>query len=149
IAQEIEKGKAWAEAKINSLTGGDPITARFMRQDNFTFQPKFKLLLAGNHKPLLRSINEAVRRRFHLVPFKVTIPPKDRDKELGEKLKAEWPGILNWAVQGCLEWQKNGLAPPQQVREASEEYFAEQDQISAWIAACCAADPIYSALSSE
>jgi putative DNA primase/helicase len=122
IAQEVKKGQAWAEAKINSMTGGDPITARYMRQDNFTYQPKFKLMIAGNHKPSLRSVNEAARRRFNLIPFTVTIPDDERDKELFEKLKAEYPGILNWALQGCLEWQKIGLAPPQIVREASEAY---------------------------
>jgi P4 family phage/plasmid primase-like protien len=137
IAQEVEQGKAWSEAKINSLTGGDPITARFMRPDFFTYKPKFKLLIAGNHKPSLRSINEAVRRRFHLIPFTVTIPAAERDKDLFEKLKPEWPGILHWALQGCLDWQRIGFAPPKVVREASEAYFAEQDIISAWLAACC------------
>jgi putative DNA primase/helicase len=140
IAQEVERNKAWAEAKINSLTGGDPITARYMRQDNFTYTPKFKLMIAGNHKPSLRSVNEATRRRFHLIPFTVTIPPDERDKNLLDKLKPEWPGILNWALQGCLEWQKIGLAPPAVVREASEAYFAEQDLIRTWIAERCNVD---------
>jgi putative DNA primase/helicase len=149
IAQEVEKGKAWSEAKINRLTGGDPITARYMRQDFFTYKPKFKLIIAGNHKPSLRSVNEAVRRRFHLVPFTVTIPPAERDKGLFEKLKPEWPGIFNWALQGCLEWQKIGLAPPKVVSEASEAYFAEEDLITTWIGECCAVDEIYSASSGE
>jgi putative DNA primase/helicase len=108
IAQEVGKNRAWDEAKINHLTGGDPITARYMRQDNFTYTPKFKLMVAGNHKPSLRSVNEAARRRFHLIPFTVTIPEPDRDINLAEKLKPEWPGIFNWALQGCLEWQKTG-----------------------------------------
>jgi putative DNA primase/helicase len=144
IAQEVEKNKAWAEAKINSMTGGDPITARYMRQDFFTYQPKFKLMIAGNHKPSLRSVNEAVRRRLQLIPFIVTIPPGERDKNLFEKLKPEWPGILNWALQGCLEWQKIGLAPPAVVREASEAYFAEEDLLSAWIDECCTVGKGYS-----
>jgi putative DNA primase/helicase len=149
IAQEVEKGKAWSEAKINRLTGGDPITARYMRQDFFTYKPKFKLIIAGNHKPSLRSVNEAVRRRFHLVPFTVTILPAERDKGLFEKLKPEWPGIFNWALQGCLGWQKIGLAPPKVVSEASEAYFAEEDLITTWIGECCAVDEIYSASSGE
>jgi putative DNA primase/helicase len=144
IAQETEKGRAWAEAKVNSMTGGDPITARFMRQDFFTYTPKFKLVIAGNHKPSLRSVNEAVRRRLQLIPFTVTIPAEKRDKQLTEKLKAEWPGILNWALQGCLWWQKDGLQPPAIVREASEAYFTEEDAIGRWIEACCAVDKAYS-----
>jgi P4 family phage/plasmid primase-like protien len=149
IAQEVEQGKAWAEAKVNSLTGGDPITARFMRQDFFTYQPKFKLLIAGNHKPSLRSINEATQRRFHLVPFTVTIPESERDKDFRDTLKPEWPGILQWAIEGCLEWQRKGLAPPAIVREASEAYFADQDVISTWIAACCDRGAQLSAASSD
>jgi putative DNA primase/helicase len=149
IAQEVEKNKAWAEAKINSMTGGDPITAYFMRQDPFTYQPKFKLMIAGNHKPSLRSVNEAIRRRLQLIPFTVTIPAAERDLHLAEKLKPEWPGILNWALEGCLEWQQIGLAPPAIVREASEAYFAEEDLINSWIAECCAADKIYSQSSGE
>ena len=148
IAQEVEKNKAWAEAKINSLTGGDPITARYMRQDFFTYVPKFKMI-AGNHKPSLRSVNEAVRRRLQLIPFVVTIPPEKRDKSLPEKLKPEWPGILNWALQGCLEWQQIGLAPPKVVTDASEAYFAAEDAIARWIGACCAVDKSYSATSGE
>jgi P4 family phage/plasmid primase-like protien len=149
IAQEVEKNKAWAEAKINSLTGGDPITARYMRQDFFTYVPKFKLMIAGNHKPSLRSVNEAVRRRLQLIPFVVTIPPEKRDKSLPEKLKPEWPGILNWALHGCLEWQQIGLAPPKVVTDASEAYFAAEDAIARWIGACCAVDKAYSATSGE
>jgi putative DNA primase/helicase len=148
-AQEVEKNKAWAEAKINSMTGGDPITARYMRQDFFTYQPKFKLMIAGNHKPSLRSVNEAIRRRLQLIPFTITIPAAERDLHLAEKLKPEWPGILNWALQGCLEWQKIGLAPPTVVREASDAYFTEEDLINTWIAECCAVDKIYSQSSGE
>src|SRR5271166_958964 len=148
IAQEVGKNRAWDEAKINRLTGGDPITARYMRQDFFTYTPRFKLMIAGNHKPSLRSVNEATRRRFHLIPFTVTIPADKRDQDLPEKLVPEWPGILNWALQGCLEWQRMGLATPQAVRDASEAYFAEEDLISNWIEECCAVDNCYSELSS-
>src|SRR5215472_6252021 len=87
--QETEKGRRWAESKIKALTGGDPITARFMRQDFFTYTPQFKLFIAGNHKPGLRGVDEAIRRRLNLVPFTITIPVTERDPELSEKLKAE------------------------------------------------------------
>ena len=116
IAQETEDGQRWAESRIKALTGGDAISARFMRQDFFTFKPAFKLLIAGNHKPSLRNVDEAVKRRFNLLPFTVTISKDERDPELAEKLKGEWPGILAWAIEGCLEWQRIGLCPPNAVR---------------------------------
>lgn len=136
-AQETEEGRLWAEARIKSLTGGDPITARFMRQDFFTFTPQFKLVIAGNHKPGLRNVDEAVRRRLHLIPFGVTIPAGDRDPFLPEILKAEWPGILKWMITGCLKWQKIGLKPPPAVVEATAEYLEVEDSFSAWLAECC------------
>src|SRR5690606_19855947 len=88
IAQETEDGQRWAESRIKALTGGDPISARLMRQDFFTFEPVFKLMIAGNHRPSLRNVDEAVRRRFNLVPFEVTIPREERDPNLPEKLRA-------------------------------------------------------------
>jgi putative DNA primase/helicase len=149
IAQETERGRRWAQAKLQALTGGDDITARYMRQDFFTFRPQFKLVIAGNHKPSLSSVDEAIRRRFHLVPFIVTIPEAERDRELPKKLKAEWPGILAWAIDGCLEWQKIGLAPPIAVTKASDAYFAEEDTLSRWIEDCCAVDKTYQSRVSE
>ncbi len=108
-AIETEEGRRWAESRIKALTGGDKIAARFMRQDFFEFTPQFKLIIAGNHKPGLRTVDEAIRRRFHLVPFTVTIPPEKRDPSLTEKLRQEWPGILEWMIEGALAWQEQGL----------------------------------------
>jgi putative DNA primase/helicase len=108
-AVETEEGRRWAESRIKTLTGGDKVPARFMYQDFFEFTPQFKLLIAGNHKPSLRSVDEAIRRRFQLVPFAITIPPGERDPELTKRLKAEWPGILAWMIEGCLWWQEHGL----------------------------------------
>jgi putative DNA primase/helicase len=142
VALETEKGRRWAQNKIQSLTGGDKITARYMRQDFFSFVPQFKLLFAGNHKPSLRSVDEAIRRRFHLVPFTVTIPKEKRDPQLFEKLKAEWPGILQWAVEGCTEWQKQGLNPPAAVLSATEEYMSAEDAVANWIDERCDVAPI-------
>jgi putative DNA primase/helicase len=136
-AQETESGQRWAEAKIKALTGGDPISARFMRQDFFTFQPMFKLLIAGNHKPSLKSVDEAVRRRFNLIPFTVTIPAGERDPDLFEKLKQERSGILEWAIQGCLEWQRIGLAPPSVILDATNEYLDEEDAIGRFLKERC------------
>ncbi len=140
-AQETEQGRRWAESKIKALTGGDPISARFMRQDFFTFSPAFKLVIAGNHKPGLRGVDEAIRRRFHLIPFTVTIVSPD--KELSDKLRAEWPGILQWAIAGCLDWQHRGLSPPAAVRNATAEYLAAEDATALWLDECCALDNTY------
>ena len=130
---ETEEGRRWAESKVKALTGGDKIAARFMRQDFFEFTPTFKLVIAGNHKPGLRSVDEAIRRRFHLVPFNVVIPPEQRDKSLGDRLRAEWPGILAWMVAGCIDWQKRGLAPPAAVTSATAAYLEAEDAMAAWL----------------
>jgi putative DNA primase/helicase len=134
-AQETERGRRWAESKIKALTGGDPITARFMRQDFFTYLLAFKLVIAGNHKPSLSGVDAAIRRRFHLVPFTITIV--NPDKELPDKLRAEWPGILAWMIEGCLAWQREGLNPPAIVRDATETYLGEEDIIAQWVEECC------------
>jgi putative DNA primase/helicase len=139
-AVETEKGRNWAENKIKALTGGDPITARFMRQDFFTYMPYFTLIIAGNHKPSLRSVDQAIRRRLYLVPFVISIPMAEQDKDLFEKLKAEWPGILHLLIQGCLEWQRIGLAAPKVVTDATEEYLASEDTITVWIEDRCVVD---------
>jgi putative DNA primase/helicase len=140
-AVETEDGRRWAESRIKMLTGGEKVKARFMRQDLFEFRPQLKLLITGNHKPGLRSVDEAMRRRFNLIPFTVTIPPSERDKELTEKLRGEWPGILAWMVQGCLAWQQHGLAPPGSVLAATAEYLAGEDAVAAWIEERCEEDP--------
>lgn len=136
-AQETEEGKRWAEARIKALTGGDPITARFMRQDDFTYDPQFKLVIAGNHKPGLRNVDEAIKRRMHLIPFTVEIPADRRDSRLSEKLRAEAGGILAWAIEGCLEWQQTGLSAPAAVVAATDEYLEQEDQFANWITDCC------------
>ncbi|MBI3441949.1 MAG: hypothetical protein HY052_09175 [Proteobacteria bacterium] len=136
-AQETEDGRRWAESKIKVLTGSDPITARFMRQDFFTFVPQFKLVIAGNHKPGLRNVDKAIRRRFNLVPFTVTISDGERDKDLPEKLKAEWSGILQWAIEGATAWHESGLAVPAVVMNATAEYLEGEDAIERWIKEGC------------
>ena len=135
-ATETEGGKRWAEAKIKALTGGDKIAARFVCQDFFQFTPQFKLIVSGNHKPSLNTVDEAIKRRFHLVPFTVTIPAAERDLKLTTKLKAEWPQILQWLIDGCVEWHEHGLSAPAVVKEATSEYLAAQDTVRNWVAEC-------------
>lgn len=134
-ASETEEGRAWAETRIKQLTGGDPVSARFMRQDFFTFLPAFKLAVIGNHLPVLRNVDDAARRRFNVVPF-VHKPPNP-DRTLEAKLKAEGPAILRWMIEGCLDWQKNGLVRPRVVTEATGSYFSEQDSVRQWIEDHC------------
>jgi len=137
-ASETEEGRAWAEARIKQMTGGDIITARFMRQDFFSFRPNFKLTIVGNHKPALRNVDEAARRRFNIVPF--IRKPSQPDPELETKLRAEWPGILRWMIDGCLDWQENGLVRPASVTEATQAYFSDQDLFGQWLEEECEVD---------
>lgn len=132
---ETEDGRAWAESRIKQLTGGDKITARFMRQDFFEFTPQFKLVIVGNHQPILRNVDAAARRRFNIVPFVHT--PINPDSELESKLKAELPGIMRWAIDGCLDWQANGLVRPEVVLAATDEYFESQDLFGRWFEEQC------------
>lgn len=146
VAHETQRGRRWDESKIKTLTGGDRLTGRFMRGDFFDFKPTHKFLIAGNHKPRFRTVDEAIRRRFLLVPFTVCIPKQKRDPGLAEKLKPEWPAILRWMVDGCLEWRSVGLMVPQAVQKATDDYLADQDVFGQWMEECVetfepAADP--------
>jgi putative DNA primase/helicase len=124
---ETEEGKRLAESLVKQMTGGDRMKARFMRQDFFEFAPTFKIWLAANHKPVIRGNDYAIWRRIRLIPFEVTIPAGERDKRIGDKLKAEYAGILRWAVEGCLEWQQDGLKEPDEVIAATKTYQEEMD----------------------
>jgi putative DNA primase/helicase len=121
------------------LTGGDPITARFMRQDNFTFEPLFKLMIIGNHRPALKNVDDAMRRRLSIVPF--TRKPTKPDPNLPKKLLDEAPGILRWMIQGCLDWQANSLIMPTVVTVETADYFSDQDLFSHWLAEKCDCEP--------
>jgi len=130
---ETEQGRRWNESKVKAITGGDKVSARFMRQDFFEYLPQFKLVIAGNHKPSIRNVDEAMKRRLHLIPFTVTIPPEKRDGKLTEKLLKERDGILAWAVEGCRLWRQGGLKQPKVVVEATEEYFEDEDAIGEFL----------------
>jgi putative DNA primase/helicase len=134
-ASETEADKSWAEARIKQLTGGDVISARFMKQDFFEYLPQFKLIVVGNHTPTLHNVDDAVKRRFNIVPF--ILRPETPDLELEAKLFNEAGGILRWMIDGCLDWQKNGLSRPDCVQVATKEYFDEQDLLGQWIEDRC------------
>jgi putative DNA primase/helicase len=138
-ASETEKGHTWAESRINQLTGADPVTANFMRRDHFTYRPQFKITLIGNHTPKLGTVNEAARRRFIIVPF--IHKPEKPDLQLAEKLEQEHPAILRWMIDGCLDWQENGLVKPAVVSATTAEYFDEQDLFGRWIEEQCETGP--------
>lgn len=137
VASEIDSGRRWNESRLKRLTGGDPISARYMRGDLFEFEPTHTLLIVGNQKPGLRVVDEAMRARIHLIGFDVTIPEAERDPRLPEALEAEYGGILGWALAGCLDWQARGLAPPTAVRAATDAYLEGEDTIHQWAAECC------------
>jgi putative DNA primase/helicase len=105
-ASEVQGGRRLSEDVIKQITGGDTVTARYLYHEFFEYRPQCKLFLAVNHRPVIRGTEHAIWRRVHLIPFTVTIPNEEQDKTLGEKLRAELPGILNWATQGCRDWQK-------------------------------------------
>ena len=137
VTEEAAQGSRWNEGRVKHITGGGKITAHYMRQDDFEFTPSFKLLIAANHKPMLRSVDEAIKARIHLVPFSITIPPEERDPDLPAKLKSEWPQILAWMLDGCTDWLSKGLAVPQQITEATEKYVEAEDVIGTWIEERC------------
>jgi len=134
-ASETQSGRRWDEQRLKAMTGGDQITARFMRQDFFTYMPQFTLVFIGNHKPEIRNIDAAMKRRLHLVPF--VVEPAEIDTTLSEKLRAEYPGILAWMIQGCVDWQQHGLGKPTVIAEATLDYFEDEDPVGRWIEECC------------
>jgi putative DNA primase/helicase len=136
-AVETDEGRRLAEARVKELTGGDTVTARFLHREFFQFRPVCKVFLVTNHRPRIAGTDDGIWRRLVMLPFTQYIGPDERDMELGDKLLAELPGILAWAVRGCLDWQRQGLNPPAGVLSASGEYRAEQDVIGAFLDECC------------
>ncbi len=138
VLQEVEAGRAWAEVTLKQLTGGDTVKARHMREDFWSFRPTHKFWVAANHKPAVRGTDYAVWRRLLLVPFTVTIPRKEQDPDLLDKLRAELPGILRWAVDGAVSWKDaGGLFPPPEVTIATEEYRCAEDLVAQFVNECC------------
>jgi len=137
IGSETEAGAVLRLQQIKRLTGDAMIKGRFMRQDFFEFKRTHKMILITNNRPRLTESTEAVWRRLRVIPFKVVIPLAERDPLLLEKLRAEFPGILAWAVRGCLDWQRNGMNPPSEVLVATDDYREEADELAEFISAKC------------
>jgi putative DNA primase/helicase len=133
-APETEEGTRWNQSRINAITGKDRIRARFMRQDNFEFTPRFKLLVYGNNTPHIRNVDGAMRRRLHILPFPHSIPREEQDSLLDASLRHEYPQILQWMIQGCLNWQAcNGLTMPEAVNDATQQYLEAEDSFGGWV----------------
>lgn len=144
-ALEAPEGTRFDETLIKTLTGGDTVAARFLYREDFEFVPTFKLWLAANHRPAIRGTDHAIWRRIRLVPFMVKFhdggdPALRKDPALREKLMVELPGILRWAVEGALAWQRTGLGAPQEVTAATSEYRAEQDTLGQFLEETCVLD---------
>lgn len=137
---EVREGRRLDEARVKSWTGGDTITIRPLYCNSFSFQPTHKLWLAFNHKPEIVDDSPAMWRRVRLIPFEHTFDTQQADKGLLEKLKAEASGILNWAIEGCLAWQKDGLKTPEAVEHATSEYEAESDPLAPFFEDRCEQD---------
>ncbi len=137
IATELEDGKKLATSLIKDLTGGETIRADRKYQHEIEFMPECKLWMAGNHKPVIKDTTLSIWRRVKLVPYTVTIPPVDIDKGLQAKLEQEYPGILSWAVQGCVSWFMDGWCEPSMVTDATTEYRDESDILKDYLIECC------------
>jgi putative DNA primase/helicase len=140
-ASEIKQGARLDESLIKEMTGDSAMTARFMRAEFFTFEPTWKVLWALNHRPVIRGTDMGIWRRMRLIPFEVSIPDEEKDRDLGNKLKLEQDGILAWMIAGCEMWQQVGLAPPERVMEATRAYRDDMDVLKDFLEERCDLGP--------
>ncbi|PKR82587.1 phage/plasmid primase, P4 family [Heyndrickxia camelliae] len=139
-AVESEEGEKLQESLVKTITGGEPILARFLRQEYFEFIPEFKVFFTTNHKPIIGGVDDGIWRRVKIIPFTLNLKPHERDKKLEEKLSFELPGILNWAIEGCLKWQQDGLHEPKVVVDATGNYKEEMDILAPFLNEICYID---------
>lgn len=142
-SSEINEGSRLDESLVKQLTGGDRILARYLFGSEFEYNPKFKIWMATNHLPIIRGTDDGIWRRLKIIPFNVQIPKSKVDKQLENKLKSEWAGILNWIVQGAIMWQQEGLQDPASVSEMGEEYRKEMDPLESFLSEECIAGSGY------
>jgi len=139
-ASEVEEGHRFNESRVKKLTGMGRLTGRLLYSNPFEFDPEFKLFIDANHRPGIKGTDEAIWIRMRLIPFRVKIPDAEIDKNLMHKLRQELPGILTWAVRGCLKWQKDGLEAPTPVASATAAYRADMDVVRLFLTDCCERD---------
>lgn len=137
-ATEPAQGQAWDESRVKSVSGGDDIEAKFLYGQPFRYRPKYKVLIVGNHEPMVQHIEEAMIRRIRILPMDRSIPVEQQIDRLEERMmEEEGPAILHWMIEGCLAWQREGLEPPAVVQRAIEEYWSEQDALRQWVREEC------------
>ncbi len=141
ISMEVDVAQKLSEALVKQLTGGDTLKARFMGGDFFEFEPTHKLFLAANHKPIIHGNDLGIWRRIKLIPFGVSFTGAQQDLNLKAKLMAELSGILNWLLQGCLDFQRYGFATSKAVDDATSAYREESDRLAGFLADCCMKGP--------
>ncbi|MDQ2764933.1 MAG: phage/plasmid primase, P4 family, partial [Pseudomonadota bacterium] len=135
-ASETESGRTWAESQIKELTGNEaPVSARHPRGRPFSYKPQFKLQFVGNHAPSLKGRSPAMERRLRVVPF--LNKPAHPDHGLKDRLRLEWPAILRWMIEGCLEWRRDRLGTASAIKRASDKYFEQQDAFGRWLHERC------------
>jgi putative DNA primase/helicase len=147
VGSEIDYGRRLAEALIKQITGGDKIAARFLYQEDVEFTPVAKVILAANHKPSIQGTEPAIWNRVRLIPFNQVFSTPDQ--HMLDRLRAELPGILNWAIEGCLSWQTTGLGMPTEIRTATQDYRNEEDALASFIDDHCVVSPNARAMSSQ
>jgi len=138
---EADDGKRLAESMVKEMTGGDSIRARRMREDFWEFKPTHKIWLAANHQPTIKGTDDGIWRRIRLIPFTVTFDEASKDRAMPEKLSAELPGVLNWAIEGYRKWRQGGLQTPDVVKQAGAQYRGDMDLLGQFIEEICVVTP--------
>jgi putative DNA primase/helicase len=141
FASETNENRRLAEATIKDLTGGEDISARFMRAEWFSFTPTFTPWLATNHRPIIKGQDEAIWDRLALAPWSVRIPDAEQNRALVDELRVEYAGILAWIVRGAKDWYEHGLGTPAAVASATADYRSEMDVLGGFIEEHCVIDP--------
>lgn len=141
IANETKTGDKLDDQKLKLLASRDRIAARFLYGEYFEYDPSATIWVRGNHKPIVTDDSDGLWRRLVLIPFTETIPEGERDPQLADKLLQEADGILAWAVEGCLKYQREGLKPSAAMKRASTEYRKETDILGEWLETCCEVEP--------
>lgn len=146
IASELNEGQTFDESLIKAITGGDVVPVRFLYGEEFPLRAQLKLWIGTNEKPKIKGSNFGIWRRVRLIPFLYTFKDEEKDEDFFEKyIEPELPGILNWAIEGCLMWQKYGIQTPEKVMAAVDDYRSEMDQIQRFIDDCCITGDKYTA----